>query len=428
MQKLFRSNSKDIRIQIIATSILLSVIISTILAIFSTRAITQPIEALTDIAHQVVEENNFNVQIPVISTDEVGVLAVSFNQMIQCVSHYIEELEQARQILELRVQERTEELAHKNQQLQQASQVLEMRVQERTEELAHRNYELQQAHDQLNQTLQSLKSSQSQLIQSEKMSSLGQMVSGIAHEVNNPINFISGNLEYTQQYVEKLLNLINLYQQQEHQPTDIIESYKDQIDLEFILNDLPSILTSMKIGVERIRNLVLSLRNFYRLDESEVKAVDIHEGIDSTLLILSHRIKMGITITKQYHELPLIECYPAQLNQVFMNIISNAIDELFSSHQTTAGEIVIQTQVLTDKEINVIIRDNGRGIPQEIIQKIFDPFFTTKPVGQGTGLGLAISYQIIEKHQGKIQVNSGQGTEFVITLPIRLFHSQKLLS
>ncbi len=302
------------------------------------------------------------------------------------------------------------------------------------EELWQKNRQLQSTHDQLTQkaallekTLNDLQTTQTQLIQSEKMSSLGQMVAGVAHEINNPVNFIYGNLNHASKYIHQLSHLIHLYQQYYPNPHAAIQEHADEIDLDFLIEDLSKILASMKIGSDRIREIVLSLRNFSRIDESGKKFVDIHEGIDSTLLILQHRIKSkpGVKIVKQYKDLPLIECYPSQLNQVFMNILSNSIDALEEMQEAeqqssiTRSTIWIYTDIDDRDQIEIRIKDNGAGIPSDLVAKLFDPFFTTKPVGKGTGLGLSICYQIIEKHQGNIQVNSepGNGTEFMISLP-----------
>ncbi|MEA5592837.1 GAF domain-containing protein [Rivularia sp. UHCC 0363] len=286
----------------------------------------------------------------------------------------------------------------------------------------------------LAQALQELKQTQAQLIQGEKMAGLGQLMAGVAHEINNPVSFIFGNLTYVTQYTQDLLQIVNLYHKHlDNLPADI-QTQIEELDLDFIVSDLPKTLQSMKIGADRIREIVLSLRNFSRKDEADLKAVQIHEGIDSTLLILGHRLKAngeypGIEIIKKYDELPLVECYPAQLNQVFMNILSNSIDALeqkfdllSKKYSKVALNIEISTAVIESKVI-IKITDNGCGIPKEVINKIYDPFFTTKDVGKGTGLGLLICYQIIvEKHQGQIKCSSevGQGTEFVIEVPIKV--------
>jgi len=289
--------------------------------------------------------------------------------------------------------------------------------------------------------LENFQAAQNQLIQAEKMSSLGQLVAGVAHEINNPVNFIYGNLNHVQQYADQLLELIDRYQVYHPCSEFGIRSYMDEIDLAFLREDLPKVVRSMQLGTERIRQIVLSLRNFSRLDESEMKAVDIHEGLDSTLLILQHRLKgnsiqPGIDVLTHYGKLPLIECYAGQLNQVFMNLLSNAIDALeekiglapeesdrkkIDSPSGFNPKITISTQYLDAHTVQIAIEDNGIGIPEAARSRLFDPFFTTKPVGQGTGLGLSISYQIIvEKHQGSLGCNStpGVGTTFCIQIPI----------
>jgi signal transduction histidine kinase len=304
----------------------------------------------------------------------------------------------------------------RSQMLKQANVWLEQQVSDRTLRLE--------------ETVQNLRQSQASLVQAEKMSGLGQLVAGIAHEVNNPINFIAANIKPAQQYALELLQLVALYQENESQPNPQIEEYVEEIDLEFIKSDLPQLLASMKSGTTRITDLVLSLRNFSRLDESDMKIVRLCEGIDSTLLILKHRIQATsdrpeIKIVKDYADLPPIQCYPGQLNQVFMNLMANAIDaleEAFLAGKVTSPLLRIQTMQSDTRWIEVRIGDNGCGIPEGVRSRIFDPFFTTKPVGQGTGLGLSISYQIItEKHGGSLEVRSevGQGTEFLIRLPIQ---------
>ncbi|MEH1812136.1 MAG: GAF domain-containing protein [Nostoc sp.] len=290
----------------------------------------------------------------------------------------------------------------------------------------------------LTQTLQELKQTQTRLIQGEKMAGLGQLLAGVAHEINNPISFIFGNLIHLNEYTQELLKVVKLYRQN----SSILPTIQEQIDksdLDFLIEDLPKTLESMKVGTERICDIVLSLRNFSRTDEAELKPVDIHEGLDSTLLILGHRLKNNndrpaIEIIKQYDNLPLLECYPAQLNQVFMNLLSNSIDALEEKFNTIQQRylkllqtcpkipltIWINTQVVHN-QIVIRIADNGLGIPEEVRSHIFDPFFTTKAPGKGTGLGLSISHQIVvEKHHGQMKCSSkpGEGTEFLIEIPI----------
>jgi signal transduction histidine kinase len=302
------------------------------------------------------------------------------------------------------------------------TRTLEQRVEERTVELS--------------QSLQQLQQTQLQLIQSEKMSTLGQLVAGIGHEINNPIGFISANCFYIENYVQDLLNLVNLQQEKLPQPDAEIEKLIEEIDLDYMVEDLPKILSSMNQGIERLKDISLSLRTFARSDISSHVEFQIHEGIDSTLMLLKHRLKdqgdrRQIEIIKQYGDLPAITCYPGQLNQVFMNIIANAIDAFDDLYKNQTKDNIASYDVYTitittsvdhqQKSVIICIEDNALGMPPEVQAKIFEPSFTTKPVGKGTGLGLAISYQIIvDKHHGNINCSStsGQGTKFIITLPI----------
>lgn len=287
---------------------------------------------------------------------------------------------------------------------------------------------------QLEKAVCDLHETQTQLIQTEKISSLGQLVAGVAHEINNPINFIYGNITHATQSARDLLELLQLYQQNYPNPVLEITELAEEIEIDFLIKDFPKILESMKVGADRIRDLVVSLRNFSRLDEAQMKRVDIHEGIDSTLLILQHRLKAtdsrpAIQIIKEYGNFPKIECYAGQLNQVFMNIIANAIDALEEYNTKRSSKeiyacpntITISTTTVNSHTLSIRIADNGPGMNQQVIRNLFDPFFTTKPVGKGTGLGLSISYQIVvEKHRGKLQCFSvsGAGAEFAIEIPI----------
>ncbi|MEM8641029.1 MAG: PAS domain S-box protein [Cyanobacteria bacterium P01_G01_bin.54] len=287
--------------------------------------------------------------------------------------------------------------------------------------------------DELEDLLQQLQQAQIQLVQSEKMSSLGQMVAGVAHEINNPVNFIHGNLDHVKTYIQDLLTLIEGYQRHYPQPQTEITEIIDDIDLDFLVEDMPNLLQSMVVGTDRIREIVQSLRTFSRLDEAEIKAVDLHDGIDSTLTILQTRLReqnwrSAIQVLKDYGELPPIECYAGQLNQVFMNILSNAIDALEErdrqrSHPEmaeTPSQITIKTRVM-NRHIVMRFTDNGPGISPTVQARLFDPFFTTKSVGKGTGLGLSISYQIVtERHQGKLTCTSKPGeTTFTVEVPIQ---------
>ncbi|OUL36341.1 hybrid sensor histidine kinase/response regulator [Nostoc sp. T09] len=305
---------------------------------------------------------------------------------------------------------------------------LAQKLEQKNTLLEHKVAEVSLAYDDLQQM-------QIKLIQSEKLSSLGQMVAGIAHEINNPVNFIYGNLSHANEYTQEVLNLLHLYQEEYPNPTPRIQKELEATDLDFIEDDLLKLLNSMNIGAKRIREIVQSMRIFSRLDEVNMKPMNIHEGIDSTLTILNYRLKArpehpGIEIVKEYGQLPLVECCAGQINQVFMNVLANAIDALdeynqqrsFEEIQKQPSRIKIRTTMMGDDWIGIYITDNGPGICEHVKAKLFDPFFTTKPSGKGTGLGLSISHQIVtEKHGGRLscQCIPGKETEFVIQIPIQ---------
>lgn len=284
---------------------------------------------------------------------------------------------------------------------------------------------LRERSKELEAALADVQSMQSRLFMSEKMSALGVLVAGVAHEINNPVSFIYGNIEHTNQYIGDLLLLLSTYQTCYPEPLPPVKECIEDVELPFLLEDLPAVMQSMQMGAERIKQIVLSLRTFSRMDEAEYKTVDLHDGLESTLVILEHRLKAdgqrpAIQIVKQYGALPLVACYAGQINQVFMNILVNAIDAIKDS-QTTNGEIVIST-TCQEREILVTIANNGPSISKSAMGKIFDPFFTTKAVGKGTGMGMAISYQIVvDKHHGQLLCESSEkGTQFTIRLPLQL--------
>jgi signal transduction histidine kinase len=385
--------ANHLRAQIIFASLLLSVIVATILAFYTSREIARPLRKVNQVAQRITAESNFDLRVPVLTQDEVGALAQSLNQLIQRVHELLQEQRAA---------------------------------------------------------------TEQQLIQSEKMASLGQMLAGVAHEINNPVNFIYGNLSHANQYIDELFDLIRTYEKLTPSCVEL-EVKKEEIDLEFLEQDLPKLLQSMRVGADRTRQIVLSLRNFSRLDESSMHSVNLHECLDNTLLILNHRIKKGIQVERCYGDIPAIEGYAGPLHQVFMNLLSNAIDALESgvdiseatglaglrnierrqktedrrlfgeAHASQKTEVVesgviwIETKVVDGDQVMVGIRDNGPGIAPENLQRIFDRFFTTKPMGVGTGLGLSITHQIVvEKHGGQLTCRSqlGEGTTFSVILPV----------
>ncbi|GAA6623035.1 ATP-binding protein [Scytonema sp. NUACC26] len=355
-----QSQAATLQAHIIIGSILLSTALATLLAFYTSRTIAYPIKVVTAVAKQVTKEANFDLQAPVLTKDEVGELAIALNQLIQQVKKLLKE--------------------------QQAE-------------------------------------TQARLIQSEKMCSLGRMLAGVAHEIINPVNFISGNLVHAKNYTTDLMTLLQTYKHEIPNPPISIQVLTEEIDLEFLEVDLPKLLTSIEFGAERTREIARSLKDFARLDEGDIQFVDIHTCLNSTLLILQNRLKKGINIIRNYGDIPHIPGYPGLLYQVFMNLLSNAIDALeekTSKDPYFSPEITITTELGNLDLLTVQIGDNGSGISLENQSKIFETFFTTKPRGIGTGLGLAITYQIVvEKHGGKIACKSelDKGTEFTVFLP-----------
>lgn len=390
---------------IIFGSILSSGMLGFWLVRYLSALVLYPLKEITETTKKSIEEADFTLSVPVRSQDEIGSLSQTFNTYMQFVH-------------QLMMQHTT--------------------INGQLSKLSKAN------HQKLQSTLHNLHQTQVQFIQHEKMSSLGQMVAGIAHEINNPVNFIHGNLHHVQAYIKDLLEFFDLYQRCCPEMPKELRIKADKIDLDFLRQDLPNTLKSMEVGSQRIREIVGSLRNFSRLDESDFKSVDIHEGIDNTLLILQHRLKARperaeIQVFKEYSDLPLVDCYVGQLNQVLMNIISNAIDAIdelndqttFPENHNMSNRITVRTSSVGDDVIKIAIADNGPGIPDAIQQDIFLPFFTTKPVGKGTGLGMSISYQIITaKHNGTLECVSapGQGAEFIITIPIKQSSTDLILS
>ena len=373
------------QLKIILVSTVISGGIGVLLMILISRVLLRPLQTMTQTVQQSIQQADFDVQVPVSSHDETGILAQTFNTHLKFVNQLLAQRETTNQ--------------------------------------------------QLESTLEELRHTQTQIVQSEKMSGLGKIVAGIAHEINNPVNFIHGNLAYVQSYVEALLGLVKMYQEQCPITTTEIRAEAEDVDLEFIQNDLPKTLDSMKTGSDRIREIVLSLRSFSRFDEADIKLVDIHEGLDSTLMILGYLLEAEadrpeIRVHRDYAILPLVECYAGLLNQVFLNVLTNAIEALSTERtpQTLQAsidrldQITLRTALVDEQWVQITIADNGPGISPEVQQKMFDPFFTTKSVGEGTGMGLAVSYQIVtERHGGQLTCRSslGEGAEFIIQIPVR---------
>jgi signal transduction histidine kinase len=308
--------------------------------------------------------------------------------------------------------------------LEEYNRNLEEKVDKRTAEITLKNEQLNLQKDELRTALENLKYSQAQLIQSEKMASLGQLVAGIAHEINNPVNFINAGVESLETNLEEIRQVLEIYHK--ITPGNVtsklkqVEELKQRVEYKEAIREINTLISSIKNGTKRTTEIVKGLRTFSHLDEDILKMADIHEGIDSTLILLHNKYKNRIEIAKNYGDLPLIQCYPDQLNQVFMNILSNAVDAIEGN-----GSISLNTSI-SGENVKISIKDTGKGIPENLKGKIFDPFFTTKGVGKGTGLGLSLSQSIIEKHKGTITFKSelGKGTIFIITIPLRQLAGQ----
>ena len=394
--------SNSLRLRVIGGSMAISIAIAFLLSILTSRAIARPIQSLTQVTQQSLQELNFNLQADIAAEDEIGTLTISFNQLITTVKQLLKEEKEYNEALEIKVLERTKELNNKNIQIED--------------------------------TLEKLNSTQVQLVQNEKMSSLGNLVAGVAHEINNPIGFLNGSINNAKEHIQDLLEHLALYQQYYPDATAPVRENAVEIDLEFLIEDLPKLLNSMQGATDRIKSMSKSLRTFSRADTDRKVKANLHEGLDSTLLILKYRIKASekrpaIAVIQEYGKLPEIECFPGQLNQVFMNILANAIDvfdemaqtQNFAELKANPQQITIRTEIVSN-QVLIRIRDNGTGMTEDVKAKIFDYLFTTKAVGKGTGLGLAIAHQIIvEKHGGAIEVDStlGEGTEFTIQLPVK---------
>ncbi len=365
-------------------SLLLAILVSLLLSAVMQRLVSKPILSLATTAKQVSDEKDFSLRASKTSSDEVGQLIDSFNLMLSRIQRRDAELEAA-----------SEELRKSNEQLEEYSRSLEQRVEERTTELARRVAELQEAH-------RSLQEAQAQLVHAEKMSSLGQLTAGIAHEINNPINFISSGLPPLKRSLDKMTGMVG-------------EACRDE-RFQHIEKRTAKLLTAIEEGARRTAEIVDNLRSFSRLGEAEVKAADLHQALDATLVLLHNQTKNRIEVVKDYGDIPQIECTIGQLNQVFMNLLANATQAIEGE-----GTITISTRLAGDDRVEISIRDTGSGMPEDIQRRIFDPFFTTKDVGQGTGLGLSISHGIVEEHGGSFEVESApeQGTDFRIKLPIR---------
>ncbi|MCB0419622.1 MAG: HAMP domain-containing protein [Bdellovibrionales bacterium] len=340
------------------------VVLLIILSLVMSKVLLKPLSEMVQAIQRMNPVSGEHIEVPVTSQTELGTLAQAFNSM------------------SVRIHE-----SQKN-------------LQSKVEELERANQEIRET--------------QAKLVHTAKMASLGQLVAGVAHELNNPIGFIYSNMTHLKDYTSRLIRLVDIAEKEPKK----LKVEKEEAEFDYIVEDMPKLIHSCEDGARRTRDIVLGLRNFSRLEEAKLKTVDVHEGIDTTLRLLSGELKGRVKVKKKYGDIPLIECYPSQLNQVFMNILSNAAHAIGDQ-----GEIRITTNLCVGKTdcIDISICDNGKGMTEETAEKIFDPFFTTKSVGSGTGLGMSISYGIIQNHNGDIRVHSklNEGTEFIITLPLK---------
>jgi signal transduction histidine kinase len=383
--------------------LIVAVVLTAILTTVLVRLILVPVYRL-ERASQDVARGNLNVEVPITSSDEMGNLSRSFNQMTTA----LRDAKEKEKVQAERLRMQWEVLTETNQELEEKS----IRLEKQKGKIERKNKQLETA-------MNKLKEAQNQLVQSEKMASIGQLTAGIAHEINNPINFVSSNISPLKRDLDDILKLLNMCTNAAEKG-DLknefkkIEKYKDQIEYEFILQEIKQLINGIEEGAKRTIEIVRGLRNFSRLDEGEKKLADINEGIESTLLMLRNQLKNRIEVVKNYGSIPQLLCYPGKLNQVFMNIINNAGQSIKGE-----GSITISTSY-HNKHIQISIKDTGQGMARKVADHIFEPFYTTKDVGKGTGLGLSISYGIVQEHRGEIKVKSvtGKGTEFLITLPV----------
>ena len=383
--------------------LIVAVVLSAFLTIILVRLIIVPVYRLEN-ASQKVAKGELDVEVKVTGNDEMGKLSRSFNQMTKS----LKDAKEKENVQAERLRMQWDVLSETNQELEEKSK----RLEKQKKQTEKKNQQIESA-------MNKLKETQNQLVQSEKMASVGQLTAGIAHEINNPINFVTSNISPLKRDLDDIMNLLNMYSDasEKSDPQDEfknINKFKDEIDYDFILQEIKQLLNGIEEGAKRTIEIVRGLRNFSRLDESDKKLSDINEGIESTLLMLRNQLKNRIEVIKEFGSIPQILCYPGKLNQVFMNILNNASQSIEGE-----GEIIIST-TYGNKNVFISIKDSGKGMSKKIMDHIFEPFYTTKDVGKGTGLGLSISYGIVQEHNGKIEVKSelSTGTEFIITLPV----------